>query len=320
MKQIISLVSVPMLAYNHAGYIAQALDGILSQQANFEFEIIVGEDCSTDNTRSIVEKYIEKYPGKIRMLIRKNNIGLIENARKTLSVCRGKYLALCEGDDYWTDPFKLQKQVDFLENNPEYGMVHTDVNHYYEEEKRLEINYNKNHGINFPSGDIFKEYLKGNLFIKTASVVVRKDIFVEASDYNLFSERKWMFTDLPTWLGIAARTKIKYFEESTATYRLIKESASRTQDPIKKHRFHLSGYDICYYFWSKYSNDPEIKKILDKDYCKMMMGDAYKMNNVSLAKKAKAIFREKGIRITFKEWVKYYLVLARHIGLSFQNN
>ena len=113
-------VSVFMITYNHEKYIAEALDSILMQKTDFDFDIVIGEDCSTDATRRIVLEYSRKYPDKIKLLLHNVNVGFISNLMYVLEACTGKYVAMCEGDDYWTDPFKLQKQVDFLEANKEY--------------------------------------------------------------------------------------------------------------------------------------------------------------------------------------------------------
>ena len=116
------LVSVKVAAYNHERYIAQCIEGILMQKTDFPFEIIIGEDCSTDRTRQIVLAYQEKYPAIIRILLSDQNIGAGQNILRIQQACRGKYGAMCEGDDYWIDPLKLQKQVDLMEAHPDLSM------------------------------------------------------------------------------------------------------------------------------------------------------------------------------------------------------
>lgn len=114
------MVSVCCTTYNHKPFIAQTIESFLMQQTNFQFEIVVGDDCSTDGTSAVLETFREKYPTKVKVLSPPQNIGAHRNMINTANACKGKYLALCDGDDYWTDPYKLQKQVDFLEQNPEY--------------------------------------------------------------------------------------------------------------------------------------------------------------------------------------------------------
>lgn len=117
------LVSIASITYNHEQYIAQAIESWLMQKTDFDIEIVIGEDCSTDDTRRIIEEYRLKHPDLIRVITSETNVGMMPNFIRTLEVCRGKYIALCEGDDYWTDPLKLQKQVDFLEGNEEYTVI-----------------------------------------------------------------------------------------------------------------------------------------------------------------------------------------------------
>ncbi|MRS04686.1 glycosyltransferase, partial [bacterium] len=119
------LVSVCMITYNHGPYIRQAIEGILKQKCSFPFEIIIGEDCSSDNTAEICREYASEYQ-IIKLLPSGTNLGMLPNFFRTIDACSGKYIAFCEGDDYWTDPGKLGKQADFLEMNPDFGMVCTD--------------------------------------------------------------------------------------------------------------------------------------------------------------------------------------------------
>lgn len=114
-----TMVSICCITYNQEKYIAEALDGFLIQKADFNYEIIIGDDCSTDNTRNIIEDYCDRYPGKIQLLKKEANEGAIKNILRTLNAAKGKYIAMCDGDDYWTDSRKLQMQVNFMENHPD---------------------------------------------------------------------------------------------------------------------------------------------------------------------------------------------------------
>lgn len=115
-------VSIVCITYNHGTFIAKALDGFVSQKTDFPFEAIVADDFSNDNTRSIIAEYAKKYPNIIKPILREKNIGSLPNYVDALSRAEGQYLAICDGDDYWTDNLKLQKQVDFLDSNPDCSM------------------------------------------------------------------------------------------------------------------------------------------------------------------------------------------------------
>lgn len=115
-------VSVAMITYNHASFIAHAVESVMMQKADFDYEVIIGEDCSKDNTRRLLLELQAKHPGRLKLLLHERNLGGNENFKRTLDACRGKYLAILEGDDYWTSPHKLQKQVDALDRNPDWSI------------------------------------------------------------------------------------------------------------------------------------------------------------------------------------------------------
>lgn len=114
------MVSVVMIAYNVEKYISEAIESVLNQEVDFPYELVIGEDCSKDRTREIALAYESKYPDKIRVLQHEKNLGLTPNCIATHNACKGKYIALLDSDDYWTNTQKLQKQIDFLEQNPEF--------------------------------------------------------------------------------------------------------------------------------------------------------------------------------------------------------
>ena len=115
-------LSVAMITYNHSRFIAQAIDSVLAQKVNFDYEIVVGEDNSTDGTRDIILDFHRRYPNRIVPLLRDRNLGAMRNFKETLTACRGEYVALLEGDDYWTHDRKLQTQIDFLDSEKEYAI------------------------------------------------------------------------------------------------------------------------------------------------------------------------------------------------------
>lgn len=135
------MVSICCVTYNHENYIRQCLDGLVMQQATFEYEILVHEDASTDNTAKILREYEAKYPHLFRCVYQTVNQFKIQNTLTNIlfPMAKGKYIALCEGDDYWTDPYKLQKQVDFLEANPEYVACYHGCKHINEKDEVIKL-------------------------------------------------------------------------------------------------------------------------------------------------------------------------------------
>ena len=117
------LVSVTVLSYKHAKYLPACLDSLLNQKTTFEYEVVVGEDCSNDGSKEILCHYLERYPDKLKVIFNEQNIGASRNGYNVRRLCRGKYLTGCESDDFWCDEYKLQKQVDYLETHPEIAAV-----------------------------------------------------------------------------------------------------------------------------------------------------------------------------------------------------
>lgn len=259
------LVSCRISTYQHSKYIKKCLEGILMQKTNFDFEIIIGEDESEDGTREICTEYAKKFPNKIRLLLhsRKNNI-LINGkpssrfqGNYTMFECRGKYIAICEGDDYWTDPLKLQKQVDFLEANPEYGLIHSNFKTYNQALKQ----YEKSFKINNSTNSCFDDLLIGNYSIGTLTTCFRKQLFIDYFNEIRPYEHNWLLGDLPLWLYLSNKSKFHFIDESTAVYRRLNESASNSQNIENKIKFEQSVYEVRMFFYENFSfNNTTIKK------------------------------------------------------------
>ncbi|CAG5071920.1 hypothetical protein DYBT9623_03896 [Dyadobacter sp. CECT 9623] len=213
-------VSVCVPAYNHEKYIAQMLDGVLMQQTNFEFEIVIGDDASTDRTQDIIREYDQKKPGIIRAFLHSENQGPSEprefagrnNVLQLIKACKGEFVAMCEGDDFWTDPLKLQKQVDYLEQNPEISICHHNMRVIYEDGS-------PEHLFNNPDQkaiSTIENILEDKWFFATASWMYR-NYFLN----NDFAEwhSKAAAGDWAIMIQLAAQGKIGYLADVMGVYR-----------------------------------------------------------------------------------------------------
>lgn len=162
-----------MITYNHEKYIAQAIESVLMQETNFACEFIIGEDCSTDRTRSMVKEYESRYPDRIRLLLHDKNLGSHENFLQCYQACKGKYIALIEGDDFWTSKNKLQTQVNFLENHSECAMCYHRCKIAREDNLPTEEDLNPN--FNYQPISKLEKLFEGN-FLPTCSVMVRNNL------------------------------------------------------------------------------------------------------------------------------------------------
>lgn len=181
MNNTIPLVSICCTTYNHLNYIRQCLDGFVMQKTNFPIEILIHDDASTDGTQDIIREYEAKYPNIIKPIYQKENQyskGVKVNLVYNYSRVKGKYIALCEGDDYWTDPHKLQKQVDFLESHPDYVMCSHRFNQYIQDKGILE----EEKDFTFQGTDYdLKNLIIGKWITQTLTVMFRYSIL----DLNL---------------------------------------------------------------------------------------------------------------------------------------
>lgn len=204
------LVSICCISFNQANYISETIGGFLCQKTNFPFEIIIGDDASTDGTQKILEEYAIKYNPLIRLIFNKKNKGAISNLTNVASQAKGKYIAFCEGDDYWHEPNKLQLQIDFLETNPDYSICCHDYN----------INIDGNifetdQKIKFDCLNI-EEYSKTLPNIQTLTVVFRNSLNPLIPENLLDKVTGTVFI----YLRLADIGKIKFFDHQMATYRI----------------------------------------------------------------------------------------------------
>jgi len=219
------LVSIVCFTYNHEEFINDALASFVMQQVNFTYEIIVHDDASTDNTPDIIREYTHSSPQLFKPIFQKENQASQEKGRVSriaYKAAKGKYIALCEGDDYWTDPLKLQKQVDFLEANPEFSLCFHDAIIVWDN-KSNPPNYfcsSKQKDISFIE-DIIK-----NWSIPTASMVFRREAILPALPWlkNVYNG------DLMLQMILADKGKIRYLDEVMSVYRKSTGNLSSTMD------------------------------------------------------------------------------------------
>ena len=248
--------SVFVMVYNHEKYIAECLDGILMQKCNFNFDIVVGEDCSTDNSREILLDYQNRYPGKFKLLLHETNIGAAKNQTEVFKNCKSKYIAMCEGDDYWTDSIKLQKQVDFLEANEDYVLIHSDV--FLKNSSGEYINSLRNtisKIIRWPKNkdsNVVKYLVKGN-YIMTLTVLITKNALYKALEKIKENDNEIAIIDFTLFLELSKLGKIHYQQEKTAVYRILTNSASNNIDIDARLSFIESTINISRFYNQKFS-------------------------------------------------------------------
>jgi len=278
------LVHTRTMTFNHENYIRECIDGILMQKTTFPVQVLIHDDASTDKTAEIIKEYESKYPHLIKAFYQEENSYSMPDKHKRREVFMtwriGKYEAMCEGDDYWTEPLKLQKQVDFLESNPEYGFIHT--NFSTSDGKRISID-------NFPKNNLYLSgFLSGNFTIGTLTVLFRRDLYDSLPKF--YQERKFKMGDLPLWIEFASISKIKYIPDITAMYRVLENSASHSPNIENAIDFRKSSLEVKLFYIEKFELY-ELKKQALKSFYSGVVKLSYEKQNKEYAEKYYNILR-----------------------------
>lgn len=252
------IVSVILITYNQQDFIAKAIDSVLMQIVNFPYEIIIGEDLGADNTRAICEEYAAKYDF-IHVLPRTKNLGVAGNWCDCAKHAQGKYLMMLDGDDYWTDPNKMQMQVDFMESHPECVICHTNNVILYM--NTGVIKPSNKHEV--PEGMILHEVLAGREQMTSSTMCLRGDTVRKYIPFDTYVKEDFPCEDWPTIVILSAHGEIRYMDEATTVYRVGQLSITNQVD-----------YDKIRRYWQRskhmteciYSIIPDLGEFKDAEY------------------------------------------------------
>lgn len=217
------LVSVIIPSYNRSNTVSQTIQSIIDQNFDKRFEIIIGDDCSTDNARGVLQEYQQKYPDIIRLIFHEKNIGLAANWATCVKACRGKYICNCDNDDYWHNADKLQIQFEYMESHPEENVIIT--NHR---------NHNRKTGIITEelawidrSLPLQQAFFKGRQRFCNATIMYRADFLKKHLNLDDYIKYKFTLQDWNTWIILSAYTDFTILPVSTATFGIETESITR---------------------------------------------------------------------------------------------
>lgn len=252
-----NLISVVVCTYNQEDTIGRTLDSVLMQQCHVPFEIIIGEDCSTDNTLRVCQTYAEKYPDVIRLFVNNPNKGVVVNYFDCLMAARGKYIADCAGDDYWTDPLKLEKEVAMMENHPDVTMVLTRWNWFNEYTHQLIPGPPSPFNTNIVCGkDILEDIITQTdmSVFHLCTSLYRTDVFRKAyeEDRYIFTNKAFGTEDIQVAFMMARHGNIAYLPDVTMHYSTGKCSASNFSDDERQFYFVSGIMNLCFYLTQHY--------------------------------------------------------------------
>lgn len=247
-------ISVAVITYNQQETIAQTLDSILCQKGDFQLEVAVGEDCSTDHTNTICQEYALRYPEQVVLLDNKQNLGIMRNFANTIKHCTGDLIAICAGDDYWCDEMKLQKQKDFLDAHPQYGVCTTSGYRYLVRRNKIVEGLAPWDPVE--DGNVkpfyFSSDYRGGVYAMPLTMLFRREL-LQYIDFNTFIERRFPVEDYPMQAIMAQHTLWGHIADKTVVYRVYSDSATFiSYDNPKYMAYHRGLMDIRKYLEELY--------------------------------------------------------------------
>jgi len=317
-ENIQPLVSVLVVTYNQEEYIAETLDSIISQECEFDFEILLGEDCSTDKTRDICIEYSKRFPDKIRLFLNDSNKGFIENYFSLIPEIRGKYIADCGGDDYWTDRKKLSKQIEILESHNDVGMVCSDWAELISETNTLNRCTSGRKADYYNPQEFGNEYIINYLNglyprVVLSSACFRADWLKESmkTKPELFDTKTIVCEDLPITICMLSNGPIYYMKEEFLVYRVLKKSVSHSDrdsyikgfawSVFKQTCMLIKSYNLSFTLTAKYLSN----KTEDFIYHSFVKQDRIFLSEI------KTFTYENGISLNFKMHLIVFITNSR---------
>lgn len=297
------LISVVIPSYNRADTVGQTIECILAQEADADMEIVIGDDCSTDNAREVLLAYKEKYPDIIRLIFHEQNMGLGANWATCVKACRGKYICNCDNDDYWHNPNKLQLQLDYMESHPESNICIT--NHRTHNRTTGEI---KEVEVTLDHSDIQMQCYHGGHFCN-ATIMYRADFMREHLDLDEFIRRRFTLQDWPAWVILTAYTDIDLLPESTATFGIETVSITRPDTVERLAKRYEGDREVCRYLGDLFPKKfPYTDEMWDRYAAGRLLQKAYEVGDY---KNAKLYARKSGghrIKTIFTQtWITFQL-------------
>lgn len=280
-NEINPLVSVVICTYNRENYIQQTINSVLSQERDFKIEIIIGDDASTDGTRSVLLEYQKKHPEVITLLFQDENQGIAKNWASLMKLVSGKYVALCDDDDYWHNNQKLQMQVDILEKNEDIGLVYTNYRSI-----NVKTNVIKEYKIkNKSQKKLLNALFDGEYLMMTSSVVFRNLLIQRYVNLDDYIKYNFPIQDWVTWILIAKFTNFYHLNISALTYCISTDSLSRSLDFDKVVSKYEKEHIMYKYICDKFPQDLIYNEDRWNDYVNnIYLIFAYNAGDYTLAK------------------------------------
>ncbi|MGH2508900.1 MAG: glycosyltransferase family 2 protein [Ktedonobacteraceae bacterium] len=297
------LVSVVMTAYLHEKYLADAIAGVLAQKTDFDYELLIGEDCSPDQTRDIALALQERHPDRLRLIYGPVNIGGLRNSRRLIKAARGEFIAFCEGDDYWHHPEKLKMQAEAMTASPDITLCHSDYDRKIG--FRVKRNFHRHHRTErLAKGEAYVDLLHA-WTVMTATAMYRTDILKDFLSTK-FNNLSWPFGDYSKALYASVRGSIAYVPVSTATWR--KRMGSATNSGYDNFLRMAMAYAECRdMFMREFPVASDIEHSVRRESHERIMKRAFYAGNSSVFENSYRWLSDNGYQPSNHEWMRFVM-------------
>jgi glycosyltransferase involved in cell wall biosynthesis len=275
-----NMVDVLMPTFNHENFIAQAIQSVLTQECPFKYRLIISEDCSSDNTLKICEQYATGHSNNILLLKNSTNLGMAANYKSLFNASSAKYIAILEGDDYWIDKYKLQKQIELLESNPDAGMVHTNYLSLYSNGRLKKGHLGEK--ITSLSGYIIGPSQTAEININPLTACFRSYLAKDNVDFDFIIENNLLTIDIFLWAEVCRRARVLYIDEVTGVYRIHSNSLTGNSQLSSEERFFSTSLISANYIMDKYNAPQDIRDVQNSKikikliYCYLLANEPLK--------------------------------------------
>lgn len=276
------MISVIVCTYNQENYLPQAIESILMQKCDEPFEILIGDDCSTDGTGKIADDYQFRYPDKVRVVRPEKNMGASHNMIRLVNNAQGEYIAICDGDDYWLRDNVLQMQIDAFRANPEVGMVCAKAKCYIQSKGTYEGT------LGYAGAEDLLTMLRDNRDVAAPTIAFRTVLMKQCiADSEWYTARNYFYDSIMAY-WFAYNSRIKFINEEYAAYRVLPNSACHALSPEKETEYARRYFMVKWHFILTHSDicGEELYQVLMKEYDERSLYMAYVAESKVRASKA----------------------------------
>lgn len=292
-------LSVHLITYNNEKYIEQTIESILKQKVNFNYEIVVGDDCSTDSTLSLIESYKNKYPKLFKVFKNESQLGILKNFKSTLNKCSGDFVFALAGDDLLKQEDTLQKMVNTISKDPSLGFIDCGFDKYYEDSNK-KIHFANKNSIEFNELDYKNAILLGK--IPNIGICFNRKLLLKYVDFKTYINRGITIDDYPILVDLVMHTKFERINESLVIYRIYDDSFSHEKNFEKQYFLANQMKNLFDYFSKKYRFENNITEKYNKTHLKQLLFYAGFFENKDLGKDVFLKLESKNM----KDYIHYF--------------